>query len=386
MERSEKFRVVIVGYGIAGTQVTALLSAIITKEHKEKDVEITVLTPIDYNEVSLPMTNVLATGPIEHNKVIFPLLREDHVNYVIGSCAQLNERSIVTSKGITLEFDACVLATGLNYPIFQATGEHSTMESRKKFISGLYSQIISANTIVLSGAGPVGCELAADIKIRYPSKRVVLVSTDILTTTSEPLRNIAKSTLKRQGIELRLNEKILSYKNGKATTSTGQIIDCEVYIPCYAKGPNTDFVPSDMKDEQGYVRVTEFLNSSVNPRVFAIADCSDYDKAKLAVKAEDQRWTVVLNIMSIYEKHNMIPHKKNFIMGTVDRPIIVSLGHDHPKAYGLGPDLPGFIGNILWACCCFGYPCSAPAGYQTSKMKTDLNKSITPKKGFGIMK
>lgn len=47
-----------------------------------------------------------------------------------------------------------------------------TADERKSQIRDIHSKIVSANTIIISGAGAIGSELAADIKLRNPAKRL----------------------------------------------------------------------------------------------------------------------------------------------------------------------------------------------------------------------
>jgi hypothetical protein len=71
--------------------------------------------------------------------------------------------------------------------------------------------------------------------------------------------------------------------------------------------------------------------------------------------------------------------------GTMTGPLIVVLGHGIEDGFGVGPDLPGsFLPFCLWLCCCFGPPCSTPAGKFSTKFKSDFNLSITVKKGEGM--
>ena len=35
--------------------------------------------------------------------------------------------------------------------------------------------------------------------------------------------------------------------------------DADVYIPAFATGPNTSFMPSSTLDEKGYIKVDEFF-------------------------------------------------------------------------------------------------------------------------------
>ena len=47
----------------------------------------------------------------------------------------------------------------------------STIDERKAQIRDVYNKIGSSNTIVISGGGAIGSELAADLKLRNTDKR-----------------------------------------------------------------------------------------------------------------------------------------------------------------------------------------------------------------------
>lgn len=167
---SEKKRVLVIGYGGAGSQATAHLA-------KNPNLRVTVVTPFDFMEVTLCTAKFLGLKEKveeEHDKYMFPLLKEDNVDYVIASCTSLSNSSAALSNGQTIDFDACVVATGLKFPIFQLDPSHPSKEFRNSEIMGLNSSVQKAKHIVISGGGPVGCEAAADIKLRSPDKRLVI--------------------------------------------------------------------------------------------------------------------------------------------------------------------------------------------------------------------
>ena len=118
------------------------------------------------------MTKAIAAGPQEHSKVIFPLMREDNVEYVVSDpCVGISGNTATTASGRTIDFDVCVIATGQKIPLFLPDIKDSTMEERKATINKLYNDIVRSNHIVISGGGPVGSEVAADIKLRFKDKK-----------------------------------------------------------------------------------------------------------------------------------------------------------------------------------------------------------------------
>ena len=82
-------------------------------------------------EVSLQMTKVLAVGPTAHAGAIFPRLQEDGVDYVTDECKELLQNSVLTTSGKTINFDYCVVCSGLLLNPFQPLVTQTTMEDRK---------------------------------------------------------------------------------------------------------------------------------------------------------------------------------------------------------------------------------------------------------------
>lgn len=112
---------------------------------------------------------------------------------------------------------------------------------------------------------------------------------------------------------------------------------------------------------------------------------SNYDPIKTYPKIDDQMPVLVKNVAAALNKTPLTHHVKGAsYFGRLDGPLLVALGHGHADGYGLGPDLPGCLGWLCWGCCCFGWPCSAPAGRQSAKAKSDFNNTIKPKPGVGL--
>jgi NADH dehydrogenase FAD-containing subunit len=199
-----KKRLLVVGYGVAGSQIACQMSA-------KGKYSVTVLSPYDYMEVPLSMTMVMAAGPEAHDKCIYPLMREAGVDYIIGICASITDGSVTTNTGQTIPFDVCVLATGQDMSIYMPNPlSEPTIAQRKATVAALFNKIKAAKTVLISGGGPLGCETAADIKIRYKDKKVVLVHAQgsLLSTMSWGLPAVALKSLQDMGVEVMLNTKV----------------------------------------------------------------------------------------------------------------------------------------------------------------------------------
>ena len=106
-----KKNLLVVGYGAAGSRFVAAMAA-------KGKYSVTVLQPYDYMEIPLSLTMVLAAGSEAHDKVLFPILQEPHVNYVQGTAVSITDSAVTTNTGQTLAFDVCVLATGQNMSVW----------------------------------------------------------------------------------------------------------------------------------------------------------------------------------------------------------------------------------------------------------------------------
>jgi NADH dehydrogenase FAD-containing subunit len=157
-------RVVIIGNGAAGSQLAAKLA-------KSKQCNVTVITPFNYSEISVNMTKSIAVGADEYMKSVFPLLKEDKVEYVIDKCVSLTSSSVVLDSERTIEFDVCIVATGQNIPVFFPDVNSTNFSERKKVVCDVSDRIKSASSVVVGGGGAIGTELAADIKLRNKDKR-----------------------------------------------------------------------------------------------------------------------------------------------------------------------------------------------------------------------
>mgnify|MGYP003385785597 CR=1 FL=1 len=157
--------IVIIGNGAGGSQTAAELQKSLKKNNKTH--KIIVISALDYVEVSVSMTKILAAGTTEHESALYDAVREDGIEYIVDSCEKLANDHLMTSKGNKIPFDICIVATGQSYPIFMPKLTDTKKEDRISFINDLNKKIISSKNIVVSGGGAVGCEVAADIKLRY---------------------------------------------------------------------------------------------------------------------------------------------------------------------------------------------------------------------------
>jgi len=125
------------------------------------------------------------------------------------------------------------------------------------------------------------------------------------------------------------------------------------------------------------------LVTSILCDVIVVLVSSNCTVSKTYVGFQDQIPVVVGNVLATLHNTDLRSYIRGYF-SSMRGPIFVALGHNHEDGFGIGPDLPGLMGFICWACCVFGYPCAPPAGEYSLKYKSNLNNSISPKPGRGF--
>ncbi len=81
---------------------------------------------------------------------------------------------VVTASGEEIPADYVVLATGSSYP-FPAKTDLVDTEHAFEQVRATHRALSQADRVLLLGAGPVGIELAGEIRAVWPDKSIVLV-------------------------------------------------------------------------------------------------------------------------------------------------------------------------------------------------------------------
>ncbi|GMF39842.1 unnamed protein product [Phytophthora fragariaefolia] len=183
-------RIVIVGAGSAGIRVAQVLA----KSLSESDnIEVVVLEKSAYyyhvvgaprafvdtsytNKMFIPYDNAIPKHAAKFVRIVRGVATRisavtNEVSYhAIGSDDQ---QSAATE---TLQFNYLVLATGSTYSALTKPDSHnyarSATEAKLQEVRG---HIEKAGSVLVVGGGAVGCEVAAEIKAKYPAKTVTIV-------------------------------------------------------------------------------------------------------------------------------------------------------------------------------------------------------------------
>ncbi|WP_405141005.1 FAD-dependent oxidoreductase [Sphaerisporangium sp. NBC_01403] len=199
--------------------------------------------------------------------------------------ATVDSKRVVVGSGEEIAADYIVLATGSTYPFPGKTDATETEVAHERYRAS-HRALADADRVLLVGAGPVGLELAGEIKAVWPGKHVTIVDTadDILAGPYMPeLRAELRRQLDELGVELLLGGALREApptEPGTAgtftvTTATGTEITADVWYRCYGTTPITGYLADDLTPARTpgqLIEVTPELRVLGQDTVFALGD------------------------------------------------------------------------------------------------------------------
>lgn len=205
-----------------------------------------------------------------------------------GLDTQARTVSLATPNGSTesLAYWALIIATGVRTPT-PLTGFVGSHEVSEQALREMNVKLKTAKDIVVAGGGPVGVETAGEIGAFLGSKAKVTLITSaakLLPVFNDTRAKKAESLLKKVGVDVVYNTKVTASNdvgNGKTeiVLSDGKSLTVDVYIPAYGVQPNTEWLPADLKNSNGYVNTNSstLRVDKAGARVYAAGDVSGVD-------------------------------------------------------------------------------------------------------------
>jgi NADH dehydrogenase FAD-containing subunit len=294
--------VVVIGGGYGGVNVAKSLDDV---------AEVVLVEPKDAFVHNIAALRALA-DPSWLPKIFLPYDRLLARGRVVQDRAVKVEAGQVTlGSGDQLAADYIVLATGSEYPFPAKSDLDVTADAHDKF-RGAHAALGAAGRVLLVGAGPVGIELAGEIKAVWPDKHVTLLDAadEILGAR---FRADLKAELRRQltdiGVELLLSSPLRQapptapgeLAEFTVETDPGTKVTADVWFQCYGVSPVSDYLAGELataRQPDGFVAVTPYLQVVGQDRVFALGDVADADH-KMAGLASRQAEVVVGNIRAL---------------------------------------------------------------------------------------
>jgi len=383
---SDKHRILILGGGFGGLYTALELEKRLTNH---PNVEVTLVNRENFF-LFTPMLHEVAAGDLDLTNIVNPvrkLLRK--VNFFEGDveAIDLTKRTVVVSHGFhrhthELGFDQVVLGLGSSTNFFGLPGleEHAlTMKSlsdainlRNRMIALLEEAdtecVDNANrnallTFVVAGGGFAGVETIGGINdfvreslqffpnIRQDNIRMVLVHPGpvVLPELSSSLGQYTQETLRRKGIDVRINTKVEGYEDGTVALSDGTILPTHTLIWTAGTTPHALLSALPCAKERGRIVVDDTLEVKGSPGIWAIGDCAlvpDRSTGKYCPPTAQH----ALREGKILA-HNLLAgvtgeSKKTFSFATLGQ--LAAIGRRTGVANILGKNFQGFVAWWLW--------------------------------------
>ncbi len=342
-------KVLIIGGGIAGTTLAKELIK------GKQPVSITLVEPREYFEVPFAQLRGL-TDPEgfarEIRKPLGDLLPD--VNIVQGRASGFDGQTVTLENGTRIPYDWLVLATGSSFGQWPfLNGDETTISERLSSFRKYGKELSDAKSVLIIGGGPVGVELAGEIKSKWPEKELVLIQGGdrLLNQLSEKMSHRAESVLAEMGVQVETGKMLLRDAN-TWKDSSGKNYTADLVIPAVGIDLNTNWISGVEKTERGALIVDPDLRLKNFKNVFAIGDINDVPEIKIGALAVQQAKLTAKNLQRLISDSDkeLKPYKPSspvslVTLGWKKGAVQVPFGHPHFLAFLKQKDL--LVSNFL---------------------------------------
>jgi NADH:ubiquinone reductase (H+-translocating) len=219
-------------------------------------------------------------------------------------------------------------------------------------------------TFVVVGGGPTGVETAgalAELITHVMAKdyphmdladvRVLLLEAgqDVMVAYPDELRKATHALLRKKGVDIMLNAKLVNYNGRQVTLADGMHINTHTLI--WTAGVRSAEITDRLgvqQAAQGRIRVESTLQLPQHPEVFVIGDAAYVENGNgqplpmLATVAQQQAKAAARNIQKILKGQQPEPfHYK-------DPGLLATIGRNAAVARIWGLSFSGFIAWVIW--------------------------------------
>jgi 3-phenylpropionate/trans-cinnamate dioxygenase ferredoxin reductase subunit len=217
---------------------------------------------------------------------------ERNITLRLGICVTGIDRQAKTlslANGSMLSYGALILATGANARSLPASLEganRAVILRDKRDWQALSSALLDKTSLVVIGGGLIGLEVAAAARERGLSVTVVEAAPRLMMRSLYP--NISEYVLqqhRQNGIDIRLGVTVYAVTAQGLTLGDGSKIDADLVLASVGSVPRTELaMAADLACSNGID--TDATGRTVDPAIFAIGDCANWDHQGTATRHE----------------------------------------------------------------------------------------------------
>ncbi|XP_023770746.1 uncharacterized protein LOC111919396 [Lactuca sativa] len=287
-------KIVVIGGGVAGSYIAKLL---------QFHGNVTLIDPKEYFEI--PWASL--RGMVEPTFAERSLIQHKHYltssRLIVSNAIDISDSEILLSEGRSIPYNYLVIATGHDDQV------PKTRSERLKQYQSENEKIKAAESILIVGGGPTGVELAGEIAVDFPEKKITLVHSGyrLLEFLGPKASKKTLDWLKSRHVEVKLDqtvnlEDVADFSNGTKlyTTSAGETIKADCHFLCTGKPLASSWLKGtilkDRLDELGRLIVDENLRVRGRKNIFAIGDITNIKEMKQGYLAKKQASVAAKNL------------------------------------------------------------------------------------------
>ncbi|XP_052186973.1 uncharacterized protein LOC127797853 [Diospyros lotus] len=269
----ERKRVVVIGGGSGGSLAAKLL-----QDHAD----VVLIDTKEYFEITWANLRSMVEPSFAGRCIINHSEYLPNARVIVSAATDINGDEVVTAAGHRIPYDYLIIATGHLDPCALTRGE------RLNYFQSEYEKIISSNSILIVGGGPTGVELAGEIAVDFPEKKVTLVhrGTRLMEFVGPKASRKTLDWLTTKKVEVILGQSVnpTPVSDGVYETSGGETIRADCLFTCIGKPVGSSWLQSTMfkssLDAKGRLMVEPNLRVKGYNNVFAIGDITDIPEIK----------------------------------------------------------------------------------------------------------
>lgn len=284
-------KVVVIGGGVAGSYIAKSL---------QFHGNLTLIDPKEYLEIPWASLRGMVEPSFAERSVI------QHKDYltasrlIVSNAISITDSEVLTSEGRLVPYNYLIIATGHQDPVPKTRAERLLQYQAEN------EKIKAAQSILIIGGGPTGVELAGEIAVDFPEKKITLVhkGNRLLEFLGPKASKKTLDWLKSKHVEVKLEQTVsmenVSDGSKVYTTSAGETIQADCHFLCIGKPLASswlkDTIMRDSLDGHGRLIVDENLRVKGHKNIFAIGDITNIKEMKQGYLAKKQASVAAKNL------------------------------------------------------------------------------------------
>ncbi len=280
-----KQKLVMIGNGMAGLRT---IEEILERSQSQFDITIIGKEPYpNYNRIML--SNILQKKMTVEDTIMNPYdwYQENNIELINNDPVEKVDKEnkiVTTSKGIEVEYDICIFATGSKAFVLPIPGSNLPSVIGWRTIDDTNKMIEIAQTkkrAVVIGGGLLGLECARGL-LDQGMEVTVLHLADWLMEMQLDRKagEMLKADLEKQGmkIELQANSKeIIGDKDVEAIKlADGRVIETDLVVMAVGIRPYTEVAKDSGLDVNRGIVVNDYMQTS-DSHIYAVGECAEHD-------------------------------------------------------------------------------------------------------------